>query len=109
MRCAICSYDGRLAGEPLALEAAHLMWHCCGGPDDASNGLTLCSLHHVALDRGAIGITDSLRLAVSPRVEGEQADEWLRRFDGRPLVRFHEAPPLQPRFVRWHARWVYRG
>lgn len=108
-QCGICSYDGRLSSEPLALEAAHLMWHCYGGPDDPSNGLTLCSFHHVALDMGAIGISESMRVSVSPHVEGEHAEEWLRRFDGRPLLRAPGAPTIQPRFVRWHAREVYRG
>lgn len=108
-RCEVCSYDGRLGGDPLALEAAHLMWHCYGGPDDAGNGLALCSFHHVALDMGAIGISESLRVAVSPQVAGDRTEEWLRRFAGQPLLRSPGAPPLQPRFVRWHAREVYRG
>lgn len=108
-RCAVCSYDGRLAGDPLALDAAHVMWHCEGGPDAPDNGLALCSFHHTALDRGAIGISESQRVRVSPHVSGEQTDEWLRRFDGRPLGRSPGAPPLHPRFVRWHAREVYRG
>jgi len=107
--CAVCRYDGRLAGEPLALEAAHVMWHCYGGPDEARNGLVLCALHHVALDMGAIGIGDSMRVAVSPQVTGDRAGEWLRRFEGRPLDRGPGAPPLGARFVRWHAREVYRG
>jgi putative restriction endonuclease len=109
VRCEICEYDGRLSGEPLGIEAAHVMWHCCGGPDDTANGLALCAFHHVALDMGAIGIRDSMRVAVSPRIAGERADEWLRRFDGRPLARAPRAPPLLARFVRWHAREVYRG
>lgn len=107
-QCGVCGYDGRLSGDALALEAAHLMWHCRGGPDDPSNGLVLCSLHHVALDRGAIGFDDSLRVTVSPHVEGNRVDAWLRRFAGEPLVRFPEAPPIQARFVSWHRRWVYR-
>ena len=52
-RCAICGFDVRLGNTPIALEAAHIMWHQAGGPDTENNGLALCSLHHKLLDRGA--------------------------------------------------------
>jgi putative restriction endonuclease len=38
-RCAFCDYDGRLGGNPLAVEAAHVRWHAAGGPDTADNAL----------------------------------------------------------------------
>jgi putative restriction endonuclease len=107
--CQVCSFDGRLSGDPLALEVAHLRWHCYGGPDEPANALALCSFHHVALDRGAIGITESQRLAVSPHVDGPGTEEWLQRFAGQPLRRAPGAPPLRRAFLRWHAKEVYRG
>jgi putative restriction endonuclease len=107
-QCQVCSYDGRIAGDPLALEVAHLRWHCYGGPDEPANELALCSFHHVALDRGALGISESQRVVVSPHVEGDRTEEWLRRFAGQPLRRAPGAPPLRPAFLRWHAKEVYR-
>ena len=37
-------------------EAAHIQWHSHGGPDQVANGLALCTFHHGAFDRGAIGL-----------------------------------------------------
>jgi putative restriction endonuclease len=64
-RCAICGYDGRLADSLLGLEAAHVRWHAYDGPDDVANGLALCAFHHVALDAGALSISDSHTILVS--------------------------------------------
>ena len=47
---------GRSAGDLFGLEAAHSHYgasHDC--PDDFTNGLALCVIHHRALDRGVIG------------------------------------------------------
>ena len=64
-RCAICGYDGRLAESLLGLEAAHVRWHAYDGPDDVANGLALCAFHHMALDAGALSISDSHTILVS--------------------------------------------
>ena len=37
-------------------------------PDEVSNGLLLCSFHHVALDRGALGLSPEHRILVSKHV-----------------------------------------
>lgn len=52
-----------------------------GGPDSEDNGVALCTLHHKAFDRGALGLDDDRRILVSEDVRGGQAVEaWLLRF-----------------------------
>ena len=70
-RCAVCGYDGRLADIPLGLEAAHIKWHAYQGPDQVDNGVALCSFHHIALDAGALGLSDDLHILISCDVNGQ--------------------------------------
>lgn len=110
-RCAICGYDGKLGYAGLGLEAAHVKWHAAGGPDSPDNGLALCSFHHKALDRGALGLDQERRILVSEHVHGQTGvDEWLLRYAGQAL----RAPqPGQPQpaaaFMLWHRREVFRS
>jgi len=109
-RCAVCGYDGRLGRDDLALEAAHIRWHCYDGPDDVSNGLALCSFHHAALDRGAWGPTPDMRIQVSADVHGTvMVDTLLLRHVDVPM---RPPQPGQPRpdaaFVAWHEQQVFR-
>jgi putative restriction endonuclease len=109
-RCAMCGFDGRLGGADLALEAAHIMWHALGGPDDPQNGLLLCSIHHKALDRGAVGVSEDRRILVSQELHGgSQVAALITRLSGQPV-----RPPVDPasspgsRFVAWHYKEVFR-
>jgi putative restriction endonuclease len=109
-RCAVCGYDGQLGGVPLGIEAAHVQWHACDGPDEIANALALCVLHHIALDMGALGITENLQVLVSADVHGQSnVPELLHRFSG---ARLRSPQPGFPRLagihVRWHAREVFR-
>ena len=112
-RCAVCGFDVRVEDQLLGLEAAHIMWHAAGGPDCVPNGLALCSLHHKALDAGAIGLQrqgDEIRLLVSSEVNGRStAVAQLLDCRDRPLRRA-QSPSLSPKpeFVRWHRREVFR-
>ena len=110
-RCAVCGYDGRLGRDDLALEAAHLRWHCYDGPDELANGLALCSLHHKALDRGALGLTEDGRVQISSDLHGsEMVELLLLRYTGQPLRAPQpglERPALD--HVRWHVREVFRA
>jgi putative restriction endonuclease len=65
-RCAMCGFDGALGRTPVALEAAHVQWHSQDGPDDPSNGVCLCELHHALFDLGVIGLTEDRTVTVSP-------------------------------------------
>jgi putative restriction endonuclease len=110
-RCAICGYDGRLADMPLGLEAAHIKWYAWQGPDQVDNGVALCAFHHVALDTGAVGFSDELRILVSCDVSGQtMVEELLYRFEGRQLRPPQSSyPPPARDFVAWHRKEVFRA
>jgi len=109
-RCAVCGYDGRLGRDDLALDAAHIRWHCYEGPDEVANGLALCSFHHKALDRGALGITEDRRVRISSEVHGaEMVELLLLRYTNQPLrLPQPGIDPPSPAHVSWHAREVFR-
>lgn len=109
-RCAMCGFDGQLGGADLALEAAHVMWHALGGPDDPTNGVLLCSLHHKALDRGAIGISDERRVTVSQHVRGgSEVNRLIVDLNGRPIARpLDRAAELAGEYLGWHRKEVFR-
>ena len=115
-RCAVCGFDLRLDDDLLGLEAAHIRWHSHGGPDHVTNGLALCTFHHGAFDRGAIGLKKSssavgYRVVVSPLVNGQSAArDWLRHYHGEPL-RPPQSGAAEPdgAYVAWHAKQVFRA
>ena len=109
-RCAMCGFDAMIGGHSVGLEAAHIQWHSQDGPDQPDNGLLLCSLHHWALDTGALGLDDDHRILVSQNViGGQQVQELLLDLGGSairmPLER--DAKPA-PHFLEWHRSEVFR-
>lgn len=115
-RCAICDFDLRLEDDLLGLEAAHIRWHSHGGPDQVTNGLALCTFHHGAFDRGAIGLertagSADYRVVVSQYVHGTSAAvRWLLDYHGR-LLRPPQARAGEPdaAHVAWHGKQVFRA
>lgn len=115
-RCAVCDFDLRLRDDLLGLEAAHIQWHSHGGPDQVANGLALCTFHHGAFDRGAIGLAEDergsgWRLLVSREVHGmSPAVRWLPDYHDRP-IRPPQEGTREPagRYVAWHTRQVFRA
>ena len=112
--CAVCGFDLRLEDGPLGLEAAHIKWHSAGGPSEVPNGLALCSIHHKALDRGALGlapVAGEFKVLLSSKVYGESdATRWFWDCHDAPL-RHPRSSAFKPKaeFVRWHAREVFRS
>lgn len=85
-KCAVCGSDLRIGSNDLGLEAAHIKWHQAGGPDIVQNGLALCTLHHKALDRGAIGFDDDLHIIISAELYGDNHfREWFLEFKDKPV------------------------
>ncbi len=110
-RCAICGYDGRLGDINLCLEAAHVKWHAAGGPDEMDNGLALCSLHHKALDSGAIGIDDDDRIIVSQEINGSHGiSDWFLSYLGKQIRKPQDGQPgVLKEYKEWHRTQVFRG
>lgn len=111
LRCAFCGFDGAVGGRPVGLEAAHVQWWAHQGPDEPSNGLCLCSLHHKLFDRGALGIDGELRITVSQRFAGRApaAHTQVHGLVGRPVATPRDsAGALAMTRVEWHARQVFR-
>ena len=111
-RCAVCDYDIRLDNNLMGLEAAHIQWHAYDGPDEVSNGLALCTLHHKAFDLGGISLLDDLRLVVSDDLHGQNRafDLWFLDHKGKPIraPRHNDQRP-DPLFLHWHREQVFQG
>ncbi|MCG3134128.1 MAG: hypothetical protein HMLKMBBP_01415 [Planctomycetes bacterium] len=108
-RCAICGYDDQLGGDPLALEAAHVQWHCAGGPSTLANGLCLCAIHHVAFDSGALCISTERVVVVSADVKsGARGSATLAGFSGRPLASPRHGDAVSQGFLEWHRKVRFR-
>ena len=108
-KCAICDYSIRVRDTLVGLQAAHIKWHQAGGPGIETNGLALCSFHHQLLDYGAFTLDENLRICISDKVNGEGVEEWLRRFEGKPILlpRRKQYYPQQY-FPEWQVNEVFK-
>lgn len=109
-KCAICAYDVRLGNSLVGIEAAHIKWVAAQGPDEVTNGIALCTLHHKAFDRGAISISRDYKLLVSENVIGAYwAEKMFRRYSGKPIIL-----PINSQYypyeayISWHLKEVFR-
>ena len=110
-KCAVCSFDAKLRCSPIALDAAHIKWHTHDGPDEAVNGLALCSLHHKLFDRGAFTLSKAREILVSRDVRGTVGfEEWLMNFHGKQInLPQRKADYPAGTFIRWHVSAVFKG
>jgi putative restriction endonuclease len=109
-KCAVCNFDVRMGAKTLCIEAAHIKWHSHGGPDDISNGIALCTMHHKLFDLGAFTLDENRQFLVSERVVGSDGfDWWLSRFHGdeitRPVRGVYE-PGVE--YLAWNRREVFK-
>ena len=109
-RCAVCSVQPCMNGKAFGLEAAHIHWVQAGGRDETQNGICLCRMHHIALDRGAIGFDADCRVAVSSRLNSSAETETLfNRFAGvRMQLPHNNADHPWETAVSWHRTQVFK-
>lgn len=110
-QCAVCGYDMRLDGILVGLEAAHIRWKQYGGPCEVNNGLALCSVHHSAFDKGAIGVDENLIIRVSGGINrSPMVDKLFWDRDREPLI-LPKDKTLWPAesFIEWHRTQVFKS
>ncbi|WFB07694.1 HNH endonuclease [Streptomyces sp. LX-29] len=111
-RCAFCGFDGALGRSPVGLEAAHVRWWAYAGPDEVSNGLCLCSLHHKLFDSGVLGLDGGHRIMVSQRfvARSETGRTQVLDLGGRELIGPRPgSEPVAAAHIAWHTEQVFRG
>lgn len=110
-QCAFCGFSVQLDHADVALDAAHIRWCQFGGPDTLNNGLACCSIHHQALDRGAISISDDQRILISSRLYGKDGvNSMFLMLNGTALRAPNRKDAMPKReFLTWHRQQVFRG
>ncbi len=109
--CAVCDYNIRLDAALFGVEAAHIKWHAYQGPDSVDNGLALCTIHHKALDNGAISVDDDMKVMVSDQINGDKAscERNFHRFSGREIhLPRKSAHHPASEYLRWHRDRLFK-
>jgi putative restriction endonuclease len=108
--CCVCGFSLRLVDGLIGVDAAHIRWHAHGGPDQVSNGLALCALHHPLFDHGAVTEGEDMRVRVSRSLAGSSARGLLEKLDGQE-IQLPVVPQLYPDLVhlRWHHTELFKG
>lgn len=111
-QCAFCGYDGWLDGTAVGLDAAHVRWWAFDGPDEVTNGICLCALHHKLFDKGVLGMTADRHVTVSVHYigRGATARSQVTALAGRPVARPQSAfPAVAAHHIVWHGHEVFRS
>jgi len=110
-QCAMCGYDGALGRHPVGIEAAHVRWHSQRGPDEITNALALCALHHTLFDLGVLGITEERQIRVSSLyVARNEAGRAVDALAGKPLlIPRPRQPVVDVVYISWHHQQVFKG
>jgi putative restriction endonuclease len=91
-QCSICRLK-----ETRLLDAAHILGDSDpGGEPKVSNGLSLCSIHHRALDQDLIGVSPDCIVEVHPRLRDEEDGPMLAL-----LQEAHRTSIVLPRRRAW--------
>jgi len=110
-QCAMCGYDGALGRHPVGIEAAHVRWHSQRGPDEITNALALCALHHTLFDLGVLGITEERQIRVSSLyVARNEVGRAVDALAGKPLlIPRPRQPVVDVVYISWHHQQVFKG
>ena len=110
-RCALCELDVQIDGRPIAIEAAHIKWHCARGPAQVENSMALCVLHHKFFDSGLFTVLSDLTVLVGGEAVGDSLEDSLNKYGGSVLPVIPDRNDERPaaRFLRWHKRVVFKA
>lgn len=102
-RCSFCEFSALLRDQLVGLDAAHVRMHAKDGPSTLSNGISLCTQHHVLFDRGVLGLRlvgGERKILVSQHLLANDDLVSLSGQEMRPPQRGYEPPAKE--HVEWH-------
>jgi putative restriction endonuclease len=93
------------------LEAAHIKWFQANGPDEVSNGIAMCSLHHKVFDLAAFKILPrTYQMVFSQHLNGSEASHRMLAYHGSGMILPQAKEYLpDPANLDWHARQVFKS
>lgn len=111
-RCCVCGFDLRIGNVSAGLEAAHIQWFTADGPDDVTNGMAMCALHHKIFDLGAFTVEpENLTIVFSQNLQlGDVTRSNLFAHHGAGMI-LPQSKAYQPEraFLNWHAKEVFKS
>ena len=108
--CAVCKLRIVTTEGNSATEAAHIISYHVSPNDDVRNGISLCPLHHWALDHGLISLSEVYRVIVSGTLSKQRKTEWLLTDLRRKKIRLPDRTQHRPaqEAIAWHRENKFR-
>jgi len=107
-KCAICHQSIRLGDALIGIDACHVKPIQHYGDDDITNGIALCKIHHWALDRGAISISQEMSLLISKKLNGNKLFEYFTSFENvRLFIPRDTTSALSNKNTEYHEKYIF--
>lgn len=107
-KCAICYQSIRLGDTLVGIDACHLKPIQHFGDDNINNGIALCKIHHWAIDRGAISISNEMSLMVSKKLNGNKLFDYFTSFENQSVfIPRDKFLALNEKNIAYHNRYIF--
>ena len=107
---AFCPLSIRLGVALLGIVACHVKPIQHFGDDPSLMALHFAKVHHWALDRGAIGISENRELLVSTKLNGNKINEFFHEFTNKSIFTPRNiVNHLYETNVKYHREFVFEG
>lgn len=112
-KCAFCGLNMSVGDKPVAMEAAHIHWHCYGGLPKITNGIAFCNLHHKLFDIGAFTVQPvnndyTIKISSSICGQGKVFDEFVS-MNGKSIIVPTDSRKLPSQHcLKWHGISIFK-
>ena len=109
-KCVACNQLKNKLYDVKDIQVAHIMWSIAGGPDEANNGISLCSDHKQLFDHGLFTINNrDKKLIVSKQsIVGRDEDNLIDLHGKRIQEPIDVSLKLKPEYLKWHNDAVFK-
>jgi putative restriction endonuclease len=107
-KCAVCHQSIRLGDALVGIDACHVKPIQHFGDDNVNNGIALCKIHHWALDRGAISISQEMSLLISKKLNGNKLYDFFTSFENISLFVPRDFTfGLSKTNIEYHSKYIF--